>query len=166
MADLTQFEAKQRVLASYEEARSVATFSVKTPAFLPSALSLARIVYVLPPWLSDDYKGTAGFIDFVYWSPQTNLVITQGYTSPLDARGAPPGRSGETRVNGGPATWIDGYLAVDEPIQGEGPENNPTAKWQSGRLTLCWRGDGLISYRLTSEGLSLEQLTQVAESLQ
>ena len=165
MADPMQLKAKQRTLASFDEAQSVATFPVKTPGFLPSDLTLSRIVYVLPPWVPDDYRGTAGFLDFVYSRPGAYLVITQGYTVPYDTRGAPAGKSGEATVGNKPAVWIDGFLTVAEPIAEVGPEGNPTAKWESGRLTLGWHEDGNISYRLTASGLSLDELIQIAESL-
>lgn len=166
MADPTQLKAKQRILASFEEARSAATFPVKTPGFLPGDLALNRIVYVLPPWVPDDYRGTAGFLDFIFSRPGARLIITQGYTVPYDTRGAPPGKSGEASVNGKPAVWIDGFLTVDEPTPSAGPEDNPTARWQEGQFTLGWHGDGLVSYRLTASGLSLHDLVQIAESLQ
>ncbi len=77
---------------------------------------------------------------------------------PGDARGASANSTGETQVNGRTAVWTDGFLVVDAPESGAGPEMNPTARWQTGHLSLGWAGDDKVSYRLRTDGLALMEL--------
>jgi hypothetical protein len=94
------------------------------------------------------------------------MIASQGYFTPYDLTYVPTAKHGEVSLGDKKAVWIDGYLSVDVPNAEESPDQNPTAKWVSGRLSLGWKEGGLVSIRLISEGLSLHELVKIAESFQ
>ncbi|HZP26096.1 MAG TPA: hypothetical protein VFB90_03515 [Dehalococcoidia bacterium] len=159
------FKANREVFSTREEAQSSVDFRLLVPGFVPDGLTLRQVSRIAPPWFVASDGGVGAFVDMIYSGAGRHLAVSQGHTAPLDTRGAPTDSFGPVDINGWKATWVDGFLTVDQPLAETHPKDNPTAKWQKGRVFLGWELDDRLSVRLAGQGLSVDDLIKVAQSL-
>lgn len=143
------------------EPSAQATAAAELPVLAPAAV---------PPgytYVSASYVGGRPFL-FSYRGPNGGFVLTEGPTTDPIALwpGEPADCStqGMTTVQGQPAVWWVSFYNVHAP---EDACRRPIGRWDV--LELSWKMvtvDDVVGVRLQGNGLSLDQLVVIADSVQ
>lgn len=150
-------------LQSLAAARAAVSFPLLIPAAVPSGFALDTIEHFVntgpqTPQLERlrvQYRSSDG----------RYLLSEQGQPMTLDEgayRFAPTDQKGTVTVQGQPAVWVRGQARMNS--QGQ-------PQWEPGPLALRWRTEfvgtagNYLGYALESDGLTLEELVAIANSV-
>lgn len=156
-----------------EVVREEATFQVQVPAFIPEGFHLESVEHWWGNETAREMRSHADWVLLRYADADGNwLAVSQGFGGYIAgfASGVPEDATkGEVEVNGTPVVWIDG-----NPMNQWEPGPMLTLTWPAGRVGDGWEvlpsGETLygspLQVGISSNVLPLEQLVQVAESLE
>ena len=171
--------------STLEEAVAMASFEPSLPTYVPDGFEPVSIRHSRPEFFytaveSGEFEKGCPRCDprmshndqiGVYFrdAKGTQLVVLQGFPAYMPSHGnAPPGKSGTVRVGESEAVWVEGV-----PVSGRWDEPQLSLYLELGNVGTGWARlpDGSVmtgspmSYSITSDDLSLEELVRIAESV-
>jgi hypothetical protein len=162
---------------SLEQARKDATFTIVIPSYVPAGFEVESIEHYWVSEMAKERRSHADWVLFRYTDSSGNwLAIAQGFGgSGLTASGFadPPDASrGNFTINGQPAEWTSG-VRRDNWAEWQ-PEVQKSLRWRGGNLGTSSETSSTgemstgspLSYGISSNVLSVDELKRVADSLQ